>query len=377
MWALAAIPALTCLVYYHRRLKARRDLLRETLSSMGLDGYYMRMRHPECGAVTPDEFQKCFDRDFRSGLSSWDYLWPVVLFTLLCLLGWFVALSSTSGKVPGLNGPLPPALAYGFIGAYLASLFMIFDDFRTLSLDPYEYYLASSRILFASVAAYVAGLAAPGVFVQGAIPLLALGIGLIPVEDVRNFIINKTSQLAGTAASEGERGAGLKVIQGLEDRETRRRLVDMNIATVQALATSDPFLLFFQTTLPLRSVIDMIDKAILYLYIGDKVAQVRQIGINGVIELVALAHLSDKEPAYEMSGVDKIGSFFENVDVTALVGKVADLLEQTPDELKAFVYNCYYDPQVSLIYDIWGKYLNPKAGAAPKPLAAAKTGGAQ
>lgn len=375
MWLLSAIPAVTCLVYYHRRLGARRDLLRETLTSMGLDQVYMRMRHAECEDFSPELFRKCFDEDFRSGLSALDYFWPVSLFTGVSLLGWFVSLSRAYGSSAGLHALLPPALAFGFIGAYMASLFTIFDDFRTLSLDPYDYYSATTRLLFASIAAYVASLAAPSVFGQGALPLLGLGIGLIPVEDVRTFIVNKTSQMVGTAGSVGERGLSLKVIQGLEDRDTRQRLVDMNIATVQALATSDPFTLFFQTTLPLRSIIDMIDKAILYLYIGDTVAELRQHGINGVIELVALAHLGNREPAYEMGTPAAIDPFFANVDASALVSRIATLLKQDPDELRAFIYNCYYDPQISLIYDIWGKYLNPKMVAQMTP-AAAKAAGA-
>jgi hypothetical protein len=360
---------MTCLVYYHRRLRARRDLLRETLTSMGLDDYYMRMRHPEKKCLNADEFRKIFDADFRSGLSASDYVWPVSLFTAVSLLGWYETLSRLVGETAGLKESLPVALAFGFVGSFLASLFMIFDDFRTLSLDPGEFYSATNRVLFSSVAAYVVSLATPSI-VQGAIPLVSLGIGLIPVEDVRNFIVSKTSQLAGTAAAEGERGLGLKVIQGLEDRETRSRLVEMNIATVQALATCEPFTLFFQTTLPLRAVIDMIDKAILYLYIGDAVTELRQHGINGVIELVALAHLGDQQPAYDTngSGAQAIAPFFKDVDATKLVERVATLMKQEPDELKAFIYNCYYDPQVSLIYDIWGKYLNPQSvrpAAAP------------
>src|SRR5579871_1342206 len=92
MWILGAIPAVTCFVYYHRRLGARRDLLRDTLLSMGLDTYYMKMRHAECKEITSELFQKCFDEDFRSGLSVGDYFWPVTLFTIVSLMGWLVAL---------------------------------------------------------------------------------------------------------------------------------------------------------------------------------------------------------------------------------------------------------------------------------------------
>jgi hypothetical protein len=120
MWILGAIPAVTCFVYYHRRLGARRELLRDTLTSMGLDTYYMKMRHAECKDFTPELFQKCFDEDFRSGLSVGDYLWPVALFTIVSLMGWLVTLGRAA-ESSGLNALLPPAIAYGFIGAFMAS----------------------------------------------------------------------------------------------------------------------------------------------------------------------------------------------------------------------------------------------------------------
>jgi hypothetical protein len=377
MWMLGAIPAITCAVYFNRRLGARRDLLRETLISMELCDYYLRARHPECQDLSLESFNKSFAEDFRVGLSEYDFLWPVGLFTVVSFIGWYVTLSVAYGSFSALKTPLPAAFVFGFVGAYMASMFAIFDDFRTLSLDPYGYYSATGRALFATVAAYVASVAAPAVFQASVVPLISLAIGLIPVEDVWSFIVNRASQIAGTAGAEGERGLGLKVIQGLEDRETRKRLVDMNIATVEALATCDPFALFFQTTLPLRSIIDMIDKAILYLYIGDTTADLRQHGINGVIELVALAHLGKKEPAYEVGnteGTAAINPFFADVDADKLVLRVGATLKLEPDELKAFIYNCYYDPQISLIYDIWGKYLNPKTITATPAQKAASAG---
>jgi hypothetical protein len=360
---LSAIPAVTCLVYYHRRLGARRTLLKETLTSMSLHEDYMRMRHPEC-ANGKDEFDTYFDNDFRAGLSAIDYWWPVGLVTILSLVGWFLAFS----RIENDKSLFPPMFAFGFVGAFLASLLNMFDDFRTLNLDPSAYYGIAGRLLFSSTAAY---LAVP----QTGPALIAVGIGLIPVEDVRNFVINRTSQLAGTAAAEGERGLALNVIQGLEDRQTRKQLVDLNIATVQALATSDPFWLFFQTTLPLRSIVDIIDKAILYLYIGESAKELRKHGVNGIIELVALAKLADKQPAYDLGAEEEsaIGAFFQAVDTAKLMQAVGTILKQEPEELRSFIYNCYFDPQVSLVYEIWGKYYNPKTaktkvnGTPPAP----------
>jgi hypothetical protein len=133
---------------------------------------------------------------------------------------------------------------------------------------------------------------------------------------------------------------------------------------VQALATADPLFVFFQTTLPIRTIVDMIDKAILYLYIGEKTKELRLHGINGVIELVALAKLIEQSPAFAgghgPAAAVGFSKFFEQVDPPQLLADIAKVLGQSVDELKMFIYNMYYDPVVMFIYDVWGRYLDVK-----------------
>jgi hypothetical protein len=38
---------------------------------------------------------------------------------------------------------------------------------------------------------------------------------------------------------------------------------------------------------------------------------------------------------------------------------VAKSLGQSEDELKAFMYNMYYDPVLIFIYEVWGRYGQP------------------
>ena len=111
----------------------------------------------------------------------------------------------------------------------------------------------------------------------------------------------------------------------------------------------------------MRTVLDMVDKAILYLYLEDDVATLRKHGINGIIELVALARLADKKTAFENQQEamqERLLPIFESLDPEKLLEQIARVIGQTPEELKAFIYNMYYDPVVRLIYEIWGRYLN-------------------
>lgn len=389
LWAmtvlLTSIPLIMYVVYAKRRLGTRRELLLKTLLTLGLEDAYMRIRHGEdyrkwCALDYEKRIEELakeyFDPDFKAETSHKDYFWPVALITVLSAVGWYLALGRfyPAAGLEQLSAKVPLMFLWGFVGAYLASLIAIIDDFRKYSLLPGTYYSLSYRLMFSSTAAHLVGQLP--IFQSNVEPLIAFGVGLIPVEKTWEFITEKASQKVGIGQAEGELGGGLAAIQGLEDSRDRKKLVEIGITSVQALATADPLLLFFQTTFPMRSVVDMIDKAILYLYIGEKTKDLRLHGINGVIELRALAMLLEKKPAYHggdaatgnrEAATDKPGApsdnqefsrFFDGVDAEKLVASVAAVLGQSPDELKAFVYNIYYDPVVVFIYDVWGRYLN-------------------
>ncbi len=378
---LAATPAGVYLVYYYRRLQTRLDLLKQTLLSLGLEDAYVRTRHGE----TYEEWRKSekklegftdyFDSDFRVGFSHKDYLWPVTLFTVFTGIGWFLTFSVAYEPFTNVNGAhsfLPAAFAYGFVGAWCASLLTIFGEFRKFNLDPAIYYSVTFRILFSSTAAYIAGQMMKEDFSAPT----AFGVGLFPVENTWRFITEKAAEKVGAAKPGPDVGAELANIQGLEDQPNRQKLLDIGISTVQGLATYDPLLLFFQTTFPLRTVVDIIDKAILYLYIGETVKELRQRGINGVIELVALARLAEQKPAYAGSAATAFSPFYSKIQIDTLIADVAAVMKQTPDQLKAFIYNLDYDPMVCFIYDIWGRYLStgtePSGGAGAKIVVAPK-----
>lgn len=370
-FVLTILPLGTYLVYYYRRLDTRRKQLLQTLLSLSLQDEYVLMRHKEkydewkkCGGEKNmiDEFEnKYLNLDFRAGHSHQDYVWPVLLFTVFTAIGWALTLERVLPGFLSLSGlrAIPDALAFGFIGAYLACILTIFDGFRRYDLDPELYYSITFRVMFSSFAAWVASL----MFATTFQPLVALGIGLIPLEKTWTFITERAANTLGMGQHDKELGIELANIQGLEHSANRQKLIDIGITTVQALATADPLLVFFLTTFPLRSVVDMIDKAILYLYLGDKTKELRQHGINGVIELIALVKLVHQTPAYQSQddssdATEPIGEFFKEIKPDELVNNVATVIGQTPQELKAFIYNMYYDPMVKFIYEIWGRYLN-------------------
>jgi hypothetical protein len=374
LWLLTAlltsIPLLMYLAYSIRRLDTRRQLLLENLFSLELDDDYMKFRHGQhydtwksCGErKTKFEFDY-FNKDFKAQTGHEDFFPPVALMTVFSGAGWYFVLSHVcpAAGLPELNQLVPETLAWGFLGAFFASMLAIIQEFREFNLTPELYYSLVYRLLFSSTTAFLVGQA----FKDSFSSMLAFGVGLFPIEKTWDFVSGRTAKLLGAAKPERETGADLADIQGLEDSRDRQKLVSIGIASVQALATADPLQLVFLTTFPIRTVVDMIDKAILYLYIGDKVKELRKHGINGVIELVALAKLIDKIPVFASrlapGGGNEFSKFFEEVNAAQLIKDVAKVLGQSEDELKAFIYNMYYDPVVIFMYDVWGRFCQPAA----------------
>ena len=66
-----------------------------------------------------------------------------------------------------------------------------------------------------------------------------------------------------------------------------------------------------------------------------------------------------------MDGTSAANRFFNDCDPDKLLESLRKVLNQEPEELKAFIYNLYYDPLVKLLYSIWGKYLNPEVTVTP------------
>jgi hypothetical protein len=165
LWSLllvfVSLPLVTYLVYHFRRLGTRRKLLLQAILSLGLDDAYMRMRHGQKyetwrksrpPAKRIEDFENFyFNEDFRAGSSHKDYLWPIALFMIVTGVGWFLTLHRIYPSFTALADVqdfLPDPFAYAFVGAFLASIFVIFEDYRLYNLEPDVYYSTAYRILF-------------------------------------------------------------------------------------------------------------------------------------------------------------------------------------------------------------------------------------
>jgi hypothetical protein len=69
--------------------------------------------------------------------------------------------------------------------------------------------------------------------------------------------------------------------------------------------------------------------------------------------LAALVRVANQGAAYGPGSPSTADLFFKDCDPDKFIASLSTVLKQEPVELRAFIYNLYYDP--------WGRYLNPEA----------------
>ncbi len=169
------------------------------------------------------------------------------------------------------------AMRFGFLGAYIFSIQLVYRRYITLDLQPTVFMyctqsLASGLILnFVAFEAIdlltrnadTAAAAATGLG-AGAIAILAFSLGYFP-----NLAIRWFNRLTNSALGFRERRSAelsLNLIDGISPWH-ENRLLDNGIDNIQNLASADILDLLVSTTFSAQQVIDWVDQAILYVYL--------------------------------------------------------------------------------------------------------------
>ena len=189
---------------------------------------------------------------------------PVLLTTILVLIGWLLTLPVTNP----LDNPLMPqrtVLVFGFLGAYFFVLNMVFRRYvrNDLSVKTYNYALV--RILVALVSVWVAT-----AVVQGEpIGLLAAAffIGLVPdtgIAIAQDVAKRGFAQIADVLRQERP----LSELRGMNIYD-QARFLEEGIEDIENLAHYDLIPLMLRMRMPAPRLIELVDQAILSLHLSN------------------------------------------------------------------------------------------------------------
>lgn len=240
-------------------------------------------------------------------------------------------------RLATLLAAVPLTLLFGLGGAYVLGLYDMLRRYRVGDLYPSYLHFNWLHMI---VAAFLGPLLSQA-FEPSVAKVVAFGIGIFPLKDsfdtARKYASKK---LALSPRAPAEEGTALSKIQGMT-QETIERLEEEGITSTVHLAYSDPIKLLLRTNIPWVILLDVMDQALLFNYLGEQMAALRPIGIRGSIEMAAIGQRLYK-------GTDE-----EKKCANLAMGLVASRLNFTADAALTLIRTFYEDGQVDLLWELY------------------------
>lgn len=230
------------------------------------------------------------------------------------------------------------ALRYGFLGAYVFCVQLIYRRYTTLDLKPSIYMQCTATLLAGLAFNYVAFEAISALTGEkgeltglsaGLAAIVAFSLGYFPGFAIRWF--NRVAyQTVGSSSREAD-ALPLSLIDGLSDfHEVRLR--DEGIDNIQNLASAHVEALIVNTPFNTLQIVDWIDQAILRLYVTqDHVAALRRGGVRGIADFRDLWQRTDER---RKSKVEANGNGIDGNLMDLTKKSLADRFQSTPEELE-------------------------------------------
>lgn len=267
------------------------------LADPGRDNLYRRKFeavYGEQAVSTRELFADPAKRPARS-----EGLYPVVLATALLTLGWAVVVQpelyhdfNLLGHLPFSGQPHLPytALQFGFIGAYWFILQDLTRRYFRQDLKTAAYVSASVRLIVVTIT--VATVALIPVGPPARLDVLAFFIGVFPQIGIQ-LLKAGTGKLLSQAIPSMSVRFPLSDLDGLTVWD-QARLLEEGIEDVHALATANLVDLLLGTRVPVNTLIDWLDQALLCLSVppesGDRQPRedLRMLGIRTATDLIRI-----------------------------------------------------------------------------------------
>lgn len=293
------------------------------------------------------------------------------------------------------------ALRYGFLGAYIFSLQLIYRRYSTLDLRPNVFFyctvtmitgIAFNLVVFTAVD-IISGQPVPGGYgqdnqiatgLEGAIlAITAFSLGYFPYLAIRWFNRVAYSRLGMPQHRANE--LSLRLIDGISElHETRLR--DEGVDNMQNLAAVALDEMLLSTNFSAQELVEWVDQAILYLYLElGEIEIFRRAGARGITDFIDqwepfhsqkikekledLANtLHDVEWENITNGklkvnsidIDKLKSYRDNILITLENDKKEKALQfqSLPDRLDALYHAIQQGPNSAHIRSYWRRAIN-------------------
>lgn len=230
-------------------------------------------------------------------------------------------------------------IIFAFTGAYLWSLSDILIRMRNANLNPNAIHFTWIRIIVATLLGYIISTTSLSdtlklffSFIVGIIPLISMKKNLIKI-GIENSKLNLTLF---------KRDSSFPSLEGLSG-DLVQRFEEESIFSNSGLAFADPIHLHFRTNIGWQRLLDLIDQAILFSYINDKIPLLRKYSIRGAIEAVNFyEEITDQN--IDRNKRERLNTTLE---------EISKLLEMHPDNVLTLFESMSVDDHVKFIHMLW------------------------
>jgi hypothetical protein len=346
-WVIAVLPG--CVYFliwigYYRILKQKRREIESVMLGAERLALYMKAIHGLKGDTSDPK--ATVDKLFSVYHGKTCYVVPMIINSILTVSAAIVALTRAgihiAGVPTGLEGKiqeLPPVVIAACAGAFAWGLYDILSKYQAASLSPIALHFVWWRLLVAPVLGYLVSLA----FDDALRPLIGFVVGAFPARTLLDYargVAKKTINL--DTASHPVQEPTLDKIQGMT-ADMIETLDGEGITSTAHLAQADPIKLLLRTSIEWKLILDIIDQAILFNYVEDKIAQLRSIGVRGAIEFAYVGVALEDKNAGRKKWAEKT------------VESVASTLGKDEQAVRHFMRVLNEDTVVEFIWDLWGE----------------------
>ena len=288
------------------------------------------------------------------------FIVQTILPTLLTILGVIMIFTSPGEVIKGL-GEVPlviTSLKYGFLGAYLYSIQLIYRRYTTLDLQP-TVYMNCALTLIAGFAFNFTAFRAinefngpnEGGITTGMFAIIAFSLGYFPLLAIRWF-----NQITASALGSGNQSQAtslpLSVIDGISQFH-ESRLRDEGIDNVQNLASARIDEILINTRFNAQQVLEWVDQAILHSYLNpDSIDSFRRGGVRKISDFQDIWAPYYFEPVVKNSQEEHAINKIPDGLPEARTHRALQL-QSTPEYLDALYQTSLAGPNIAYIESYW------------------------
>lgn len=339
---LAWVPYLLALMNLRRRTTVKRQALISLLSDPKVLDQYKGRFPSKKGLTTAEDIASDY---FKTYYNRYEYMSSLALIfltisaaLLFVLVRIHFAPQFLSGAVTGFiqNAAWGGTVLWAIIGSYLWNCYDLIHRTTNFNLPPDAFARMWLKLWVAAAVAAIfsAGLAA------GLQPTVGFAIGLISIPVLFEAVADKASKTLNVKTTEGDTSTKIAVLQGATP-DVIDALSDIDIQNTVQLAYCDPINVMMSTNLAWVVIIDLIDQALLFNYMGADAAKIRSGGYRGCIEAATIGA--------NLNGNDK-----QQAAGKASLTDLATMLGWSEAKALDLVQTLYFDAQVNLIWDMFG-----------------------